>query len=62
MLDFARLRWNSPGRKEAAIREQFGLSSTMYYQRLVALLADPEAEAYDPVTVRRLRRLASRRR
>lgn len=47
--------WKYAGAKESAIRERFGLSATGYYQRLVRLLGDPEAEAYRPAVVRRLR-------
>lgn len=47
--------WKYRGSKEAQIRERFGLSATGYYQRLVRLLGDPEAEAYRPAVVRRLR-------
>lgn len=53
--------WRFAGAREAAIREQFGLSPTAYHQRLVALLRDPEAEAAEPATVRRLRRVVEGR-
>jgi len=64
ILDFERENswWKYPGAKEAEIRERFGLSSTRYYQRLAQLVRDPEAEAYDAFTVRRLRSIATRRR
>ena len=64
ILDFERANtwWKYAGAKEAAIRERFGMSSTRYHQRLVRLLASPEAEAYDAFTVRRLRAQAARRR
>lgn len=57
----AHSHWKYAGSKEQAIRDRFGMSSTRYHQRLVQLLADPEAEAYDAFTVRRLRALSRRR-
>lgn len=62
ILDFERANswWKYAGAKEAAIRERFAMSSTRYHQRLVQLLTMPEAETYDPFTVRRLRALVSR--
>lgn len=53
--------WLYQGEREVAIRERFGLSATAYHQRLVALLRDPEAEAAEPATVRRLRRVVEGR-
>jgi len=62
ILDFERSWWQTPGPKETAIRQDFGLSTTRYYQLLNDLLDDPAALAYDPLVVRRLRRLRERRR
>jgi hypothetical protein len=62
ILDFERSWWCEPGTKEAAIREQFALSGTRYYELLQALVDDPDALAYDPLVVRRLRRQRERRR
>jgi hypothetical protein len=62
ILDFERSWWRLPGSKEAAIRERFDLSSTRYYELLGALLDSSEAKDYDPLVVRRLRRLRDRRR
>src|SRR3954462_13702492 len=62
ILDFERTWWAEPGPKELAIRERFGLSATRYYQVLNALLESPDAATYDPLVVRRLRRLRDRRR
>lgn len=62
MLDFEGERWKYAGAKEAAVRETFELSSTVYYQRLNALLSRPEALAYAPMTVKRLVRLRDARR
>ena len=44
------------GAKEEAIRSEFGLAPARYYQLLGRLLDDPDALAYDPMLVRRLRR------
>lgn len=46
----------SLGRKEEAIRAEFGLSPTRYYQRLNALIDAPEANAAHPLLMARLRR------
>ena len=62
ILDFERSWWQTPGPKERAIRAQFGLSTTRYYQLLNDLLDDDRALQYDPLVVRRLRRLRDRRR
>ena len=62
ILDFERTWWQIEGSKETAIRERFALSTTRYYQLLNELLDLPEAAAYDPLVVRRLQRLRTRRR
>jgi hypothetical protein len=62
ILDFERHWWTEAGPKEQAIRERFELSATRYYQILNELLEMPEAHEYDPLVVRRLRRLRDRRR
>jgi hypothetical protein len=62
MLDFERSWWTEPGPKEAAINEQLELSTTRYYELLNELIDRPEAEAHDPLVVRRLRRMRDRRR
>lgn len=62
ILDFERSWWTVPGSKEEAIRRGFGLSAARYYQVLAALLDDRDADAYDPLVVRRLRRTRDRRR
>jgi hypothetical protein len=61
MLAFERQWWRFAGAKEAAIREQFGMSATRYYQVLNALVDRPEALAVDPLLVRRLRRMRAAR-
>jgi hypothetical protein len=63
VLEFERQWWKYAGAKEQAIRDLFDLSSTRYYQLLNQLIDDPAALAFDPMLVKRLRRLrASRQR
>ena len=62
MLAFERQWWRRAGAKETAIREQFGVPPTRYYQVLNALVDRPAALAADPMLVRRLRRLRTARR
>jgi hypothetical protein len=61
ILVFERLWWRHAGSKEQAIREQFDLSATRYYQMLNRLLEMPEALEFDPLVVGRLRRLRATR-
>jgi hypothetical protein len=61
ILDFERQWWKYAGAKEQAVRNLFELPATRYYQVLNALIDRPEALAYDPMLVRRLRRLRSAR-
>jgi hypothetical protein len=61
ILAFERKWWKHAGSKEQAIRDQFGVSATRYYQVLNALLDNPAALAADPVLVKRLRRLRATR-
>ena len=61
ILAFERLWWKYAGAKEQAIREQFEMSATRYYQVLNALIDKPEALASDPLLVKRLRRLRAAR-
>jgi hypothetical protein len=62
VLDFERTWWTQPGSKLRAIREHLGISGTRYYQLLNELLDEPDAVAYDPLTVKRARRLREHRR
>ncbi len=63
VLAFERQWWKYAGAKEQAIRELFDMSATRYYQVLNALIDDPVALAFDPMLVKRLRRMrASRQR
>jgi hypothetical protein len=61
LLRFERQWWKYAGAKEQAIREQFDMSATRYYQLLNALIDTAEALAFDPLLVKRLRRLRSTR-
>ncbi|MDQ6614835.1 MAG: DUF3263 domain-containing protein [Actinomycetota bacterium] len=62
IIDFERSWWTTSGPKEVAIRSRFDFSATRYYQLLGALINSPDAAAYDPLVVRRLRRVRDRRR
>jgi hypothetical protein len=62
ILDFERTWRHRPGPKEVAIREQFRMSRSRYYEVLLALLDDPDALAYDPLTVKRAQRVRHHRR
>lgn len=53
--------WRYAGSKEDEVRRRFGVSATRYYQLLNALLDEPQALAYAPMTVKRLRRLRTAR-
>jgi hypothetical protein len=63
VLGFERQWWRHAGAKEEAIRREFGIGPTAYYQLLNRLIDDPAALACDPMLVKRLQRQrASRRR
>ena len=53
--------WKYAGAKEQAIRDKFDMSATRYYQVLNALIDREAALAYDPLLVKRLRRLRQAR-
>lgn len=61
VLAFERKWWQYAGAKEQAIRDLFNMSGTRYYQVLNALIDRQEALAYDPMLVKRLRRLRAAR-
>lgn len=61
VLKFERQWWQFAGAKEQAIKEMFDLSPTRYYQVLNAVIDNPVALAYDPLLVRRLRRMRQTR-
>jgi hypothetical protein len=62
VLDFERESWKLQVTKERAIRERFGFSPARYHQLLHRVIDRPEALAYDPMLVRRLRRVREARR
>lgn len=61
ILDFEREWWRYAGAKEQAVREHFDLSPTRYYQLLNRVIDDEAALTYDPMLVKRLRRLRAAR-
>lgn len=61
ILDFEQIAPVAVGRKEAAIRREFGLSAPRYQQVLGSLIEKPAALAYAPILVGRLLRLRDSR-
>ena len=66
VLDFAardleQRRFGTSAAADEAIVHELGLSAPRYYQLLGRLLERPEAHAYAPMTVSRLRRLRDQR-
>jgi hypothetical protein len=61
ILAFERSWWRQPGAKEREILEALGMPATRYYQLLNELIDRPEALAFDPALVTRLRRQRRRR-
>ena len=61
ILDFEREWWKYAGAKEQAVRERFDVSPTRYYQLLNRVIDDENALAYDPMLVKRLRRMRAAR-
>ena len=61
LLEFERQWWKYAGAKENAIRELFDMSATRYYQVLNALIDSEAALAFDPMLVKRLRRMRAER-
>ncbi|MBO0818450.1 MAG: DUF3263 domain-containing protein [Actinobacteria bacterium] len=61
ILAFERQWWRHPGAKEQAIREIFDIAGTRYYQLLNEIIDRPEALAFDPILVKRLRRQRAER-
>ena len=62
VLDFEREAWKLTITKARAIRERFGFSPGRYHQLLHRVIDRPEALEYDPMLVRRLRRVRDARR
>lgn len=61
ILEFERGRWIHPGAKDEAVIKQFGLTPMRYQQWVMHLIDKPTAYAFDPVLVKRLRRLRDER-
>jgi hypothetical protein len=61
ILVFEQRWWQLPGAKEQAIRDEFGFSSTRYYQLLNEVVGKPAALALDPMLVKRLTRTRTTR-
>ena len=61
LLEFERQWWKYSGAKENAIRELFDMSATRYYQILNALIDTEAALDFDPMLVKRLRRMRAER-
>lgn len=62
IIEFERTWWSEEGSKESLIRDHFELSTTRYYEILGELIDSDEAYEFDPLAIRRLRRLRDRRR
>ena len=62
IIEFERTWWSEDSSKESIIRERFELSTTRYYELLGDLIDSQEAYDFDPLVIRRLRRLRDRRR
>ncbi|GIU88951.1 MAG: hypothetical protein KatS3mg010_0050 [Acidimicrobiia bacterium] len=56
MLDFERGWWMLGGRKDDLIRARLSMSPSTYYRGVQTLIERDAAFAYDPLTVKRLRR------
>lgn len=61
ILDFENRWYTADSSKEAEICDRFGLSAARYYQILNHLIDCPEALVYNPLLVKRLRRLRGQR-
>ncbi|HAQ59761.1 MAG TPA: DUF3263 domain-containing protein [Microbacterium sp.] len=61
ILDFEAHWGRHGGAKEEAIRSELGLAPARYYQVLGRLIETGEALGYDPMLVKRLRRLRDQR-
>jgi len=61
MLAFERSWWSRDADRETAIRDEFGLSPADFHRQLGELIGRPAALDFDPLLVRRLRRLRTSR-
>jgi hypothetical protein len=56
VIDFEREWWQLSSTKNVEIKARFAISTSSYYRALHVLVDRPDALAYDPLTVRRLRK------
>lgn len=61
ILEFERQWWKYAGAKEQAIRDLFDMSATRYYQIINNLIDRPDSMRFDPMLVKRLRRMRAAR-
>jgi hypothetical protein len=61
ILLFEQSWWRYPGAKEAEIRKRWDMNTVRFYQVLNQVIEKEAALAWDPVTVRRLRRQRDKR-
>lgn len=59
LLRFAKLHWQHRGAQATAIRDRFGLSETLFWQRVLHLAGTPQGWQAEPALCKRL---TSRRR
>ncbi len=57
IIDFERWSIRLPEPKDMTVTEILGISSKDYYTRLGQLIRSAEAAQYDPLTIRRLRKM-----
>lgn len=62
ILTFARSWYAFRGNHEAAVRDQFNMTTTTFFQHLNRVIDLPGAMAFDPFTTKRLQRLRADRR
>lgn len=61
ILLFEQSWWQYPGEKETEIRKRWDMNTVRYYQVLNQIIENEAALAWDPATVKRLRRLRDSR-
>lgn len=57
ILELERKHWQFIGTKEQAVRDQFDMTLTRFYQVLNRIIDTEAALAYNPLLVKRLRRV-----
>lgn len=61
LIDFENAWAGTPGAKQAAMRDTFGLSAARYYQCLHWMIHDPAALELDPILIHRLLKASAAR-